>query len=231
MPDSARALAMKDFRYRDSGDNVIEAVQITDRTRWQDDDWPNWLVKQQVKGQKNCVYTDAQAPDALFIALNEGDGQLGHNAWVIHNSDGSLSVMGEIEFNEYYSKVVPVPVPDVVQPADGKTDQEFYDSLDEKTIEKLGLRDPSTRPQAPRPALVTEVPVVDEVEVSVLREAMADAVKALGAAQSKAAGKASLTLQVALETAAEGGLKWCECRPGTCDESTKWGCRIKSPLL
>jgi hypothetical protein len=240
MADSERALALKDFRYIDSNNAQIEAYQITDRTRWQDEDWPQWLVKQRTKDQKNCLYTDASKPNELFIALESGDGWLGYNAYVIHNADGTLSVMGEIEFGQYYSKVVPVPPKDPPPPpADGLTDQEFYDSIDEETREKLSLTDPSTRPAKAKLAppvaaqvMLADVDAANEAsEVAVLREQMERAVELLKPSQAKAGIKALQHLQIGLETATTGGLKWCECDPGQCDDSTQWGCRQKSPLL
>jgi len=122
---------------------------------------------------------------------------------------------------------------------DGQTDQQFYDGLDEKTREKFNLKRPADSVQAvesvvslvPGGAALLAEDVVSGTEILELRTAMLDAIESLKSAQSKAALKASMRLEVGLETAHEGGLKWCECRPGSCDESTKWGCRVKSPLL
>jgi len=239
MADSERARALKDFRYIDSNNAEIEAYQITDRTRWQDEDWPPWMVKQRTKDQKNCLYTDAANPNALYIALDSGDGQLGYMAFVIQNADGSLSVMGEIEFNQYYSKVVPVPPKaPPAPPADNMTDQEFYDSIDEETREKLNLTDPATRPAQPQLTVEASAVMVADIdaekqleEVAVLRDQMERAIELLKPSTAKASIKAMQYLKIGLDTAKDGGLKWCECDPGQCDDSSEWGCREKSPLL
>ncbi len=241
MGEVTRAEAMKDFRYADSTEAVIEAYQITEHTLFDEKGWPPWLHMQKNKGQQNVLYRDMASPMSLYINMSGTEGQLGLNAWIIVGDDGSLSVMGELEFGQYYNKVVPIPEVVPMEPSDGQTDQEFYDGLDPKTIEKLGLTDPSTRKPAPPPIVEVAKPMVDVAEhfdkivvgaeILELRAAMLDAMVHLKGSTSKAATKATLRLEVGLETAHEGGLKWCECSPGSCDEVSKWGCRKSSPLL
>lgn len=238
MAEATREQALKDFRYIDSHEAVIEAFQITEHTVFADKTWPPWLRMQQGKNDMNCVYRITEDPQSLFINMNGTEGQIGFNAWILRSTDDSLSVMGEFEFEAAYNKVVPVPDKPPMVATDGKTDQEFYDGLDEKTREKFNLKNPRDRKtgrpaQAPADSdLVLREPAVEAgTEILELRTAMLDAIGFLKPAQSKAATKASLRLEVGLETAHEGGLKWCECRPGTCDESSKWGCRKTSPLL
>ena len=239
MAEPTREEALKDFRYADSHEAVIEAYQITEHAIFADGSWPPWLRMQQGKNDMNCVYRRTDDPQSLFINMNGTDGQLGFNAWVVYN-DGELSVMGEFEFRAAYNKVVPVPDKPEMVATDGQTDQQFYDGLDQQTIEKFNIKNPADRPVVEKPkARVIEIvdsPRPEEVpdagtEILELRTAMLDAIAFLKPAQSKAATKATLRLEVGLETAHEGGLKWCECRPGSCDESSKWGCRVKSPLL
>lgn len=243
MGEVTREQALKDFRYRDGHEEVVEAYQITEHAIFADSSWPPWLQMQKTKGQMNCVYRQTDDPSSLFINMNGTDGQLGFNAWIIRGADDSLAVMGEFEFNAAYSKVVPVPDKPEMEPTDGLTDQEFYDRLTPEMREKHNVIDPSTRPQVEKAPVAEVVSIVESplpilepnatagTEILELRTAIADAIAHLKPATSKAAVKATLRLEVGLETAHEGGLKWCDCGPGSCDEVSKWGCRMKSPLL
>jgi hypothetical protein len=245
MTEVTREAALKDYRYIDGHDEEIEAYQMTEHTVFADGHWPPWLRMQRTKRETNVVFRQVDDPQSLYINMDGEEGQLGYNAWIIRGADDSLAVMGEFEFRAAYTKVVPVPDPPVMEATDGQTDQEFYDSLDPKVIEKLGLKNPRNKlkPDNSNIAEVIDQGVHEQLidvqaveplgggEILELRAAMLDAIVHLKALTSKGAIKATLRLEVGLETAHEGGLKWCECRPGSCDEVSKWGCRKSSPLL
>jgi len=241
--EPTREEALKDYRYVDSHEEVLEAFQMTEHTIFADGNWPPWLRMQQGKNDMNCVYRMAGAPQDLYINMNGVEGQLGFNAWILRGPDDALSVMGEFEFRAAFTKVVPVPDKPPMVATDGQTDQEFYDGLDEATREKFNIKNPADRKASPEAVAhlaavessAEEAPPVDRSttldEIKILRQQMATALGLLDGAQAKYAVKAAQILQIGLETADSGGLQWCNCAPGQCDKSTEWGCRESSPLL
>ncbi len=213
MTDPAR-----DFRYT-KGDLEIEAYQITPASRWQDEQWPDWIKKQRLADDINCVYTNADNPEVLWMSLPEGDVQLPYLAWVVKHASGDLGFKEALEM-ETWVKVVPIPPPTVHPPADGIPDVAAVTVL--------------------KPVLTEESLKNISGDVTELRNEMLSAIKML---QDVWDGPGE-TLQPVAEEALNYLKKcmsartlWCTCAPGQCaysDENSDMdvaSCRQNSPLV
>lgn len=208
--------AARDFRYT-LGDVEIEAYQITPASRWQDELWPDWLTKQRLTDDKNCVYTNADNPDVLWLALPGGDVELPYLAWVVKHASGKLGYIEALEMEEY-TKVVPIPPPVVHAPADGIPD------LASVTVLK--------------PVATEESLKNISGDVTELRNEMLSAIKML----QDGWNEPGETLPPAAEEALNYLKKcmaartiWCNCSPGQCagddGDVDIASCRKNSPLV
>lgn len=112
--------ATKDFRYR-LGDIEIEGYQLTPKTLWLTQHWPEWLKMQRLPDETNRLYRTADNPQSLTLSLPTGDVEVPPLGWIVKHSDGHMGIMDPLDM-ELYEKVVPIPPPVVHPPADGIAD-------------------------------------------------------------------------------------------------------------
>lgn len=218
-----------DFRWRNNADRVVEAFKVTRGARWASEDWPDWLKVQQSAKDINCVYTDASAPNALFISLERGMFQIEKDAYVVFDG-GVLSVNGEVEFEAEFTKVVPIP----------------ERVLDEESLPEFEILNKMVDGQiVPRSPAEVELKRT-ELAASKAAAAPPDLTLVPGAViQSQLSNlkpKAEIALELLLDGEAEAGMsvlkkaladetQWCSCAPGQCVDGPRWGCRQNSPLV
>jgi len=204
----------KDFRYEAPDGIVIEAYQITPKTRWRDQEWPPWLKKQRLDTDTNCVFTMADKPDDLWLALAGGDIEIPYLAWVAKRGDGSYYTIEAIEMEEY-TKVVPLPPPVFHPPADAtpgvvvelptKAAQEHLTNIAADTTEMRG-------------EMMGAIKLLQEVDPEDMPAPAASALEFL---------KRSMAART----------RWCDCSPGQCEggpDGTQpdiGSCRQHSPLV
>lgn len=90
---------------------VIEAIQMTQKRRWDDSDWPLWLKKawKLGYGKEGGVFPANQhfhnAEDELAIWTLEGIHRVSHNDWIIRGIKGELYRCKPHIFSETYEKI------------------------------------------------------------------------------------------------------------------------------
>lgn len=225
-----RDAALMDFRWRNTDGSEIEAFKVTRRARWDTESWPPWLQTQKAVGETNRVYTDASAPQSLFIALDSGEYEIEHDAYIIYES-GVLTVQNGEVFERQFDKVVPVP-PEVIHPEalpDFETTHKVEDGkLVPLTPEEVEAKQLAKPPKSEPPALPL-APGADS-DVTEMRNEMMSAIKLLkgGEEELPPSGEAALDyliLSVSKRT------RWCDCPPGQCAQEDEAGCRLHSPLV
>lgn len=222
--------AQRDFRYVNvdkSGSRFeVEAYQITGRSRFDDDEWPVWMVKQKGPSQVNAVYCDAADPNMLVLKQANGIEQpLGTTDWLVFYANGEISAVPDTNF-QHFDKVVPVP--DRPIPPEMLPDFEKKFELDENN--KLIPRKTPLAKDKPVPGIdnLSDPEGLVQAIVSTDAEELTEAVtKAMAMLQADKPGEA-------LDFLKEGMMlrvNWCNCRPGQCEESEVMGCRVESPLV
>lgn len=205
----------RDFRYT-LGDVEIEAYQITPASRWRDEQWPDWIKKQRLTDDTNCVYTNADNPDVLWLALPDGDVELPYLAWVVKHANDKIGWIEALDM-EAYTKVVPIPPPVVTPPADG-------------------IPDAATQ-LAALPQRTTENLAGDTME---MRNEMLSAIKILQEADEELEMGLPASVDEALDYLKKCLAKrtrWCGCSPGQCSrehedkDADLASCRKNSPLV
>lgn len=209
----------RDFRYT-LGDVEIEAYQITPRSRWQDQLWPDWLKKKRLNDDKNCVFTLSDNPDVLWLALPDGDVELPYLAWVVKHANGNLGYM-EAMLMEAYTKVVPVPTPVVHAPADGIPDLASVTAL-KPVVNEESLKNISGDTTELRNEMLSAIKMLQEADADPdahIPEKVDEALTYLKACM------AARTI-------------WCKCPPSLCARKAEEGadidiasCRQNSPLV
>lgn len=72
---------------------VIEAFQMTNVRRWDNNEWPEWLNEAWQKdiGEANSLWCDVDPPhDSLHISTLEGVLNIDWNDWIIKGVQGEL---------------------------------------------------------------------------------------------------------------------------------------------
>ena len=215
--------AARDFRYT-LGDVEIEAYQITPASRWRDEQWPDWIKKQRLTDDTNCVYTNADNPDVLWLALPGGDVELPYLAWIVKHANNNIGFIEALDM-EKYTKVVPIPPPVVTPPADGIPDAATQlAAAPQRTTENLAGDTMEMRNE-----MLSAIKMLQDGNDSDDRtvEGMASAIE-----ESHQEALDYLKKCLAARTL------WCNCPPGQCASEAEDGadmdiasCRQKSPLV
>ncbi len=198
-----REAALMDFRYvYDATGREVEAFQITPKSRYDNEHWPDWLQMQHGPGDVNAVFSLSDNPDVLWISLPTGEQMIEPLGWIV--KDGEMRIWEALAFDETHSKVVPVPdLPAPLPAADGVPDE-----VSVLTLVKPEVADTSKEVEEYRSAIFEAIKMLEvNTEGS-----------ALAALNHLKGGMASRT-------------EWCDCMPGQCKDGDIWGCRQKSPLL
>jgi len=198
-------VAKADFRYVSVDDDgskfEIEAYQISQRSRYQNQEWPPWLKMQKRPDDMNAVFCDSSSPDNLTLALPGGERLLSTNNWVVQFKNGDLSVITDGDFQNF-SKVLPVPEAPFIPPAD-------HPDMEDPRIKEVPIL-----------AAVPDIaPDVEELE------------NAVCAALQKLASEDAEAAQLILAQAMSERVTWCDCAPGSCAEGPVLSCRRNSPLV
>lgn len=221
-----------DFRYT-KGDLEIEAYQITPATRWQDEQWPDWIKKQRLADDINCVYTNADRPEVLWLALPDGEVQLPYLAWCVKYADGHLGFIDALEM-ENFAKVVPNVETPIAPAADGLADEARLAEAFPHLMTKGKTVDDYRRPAAPLAAVAAAAPqAVADVSGDVVKlcSEMMLGIKML---QSNCTVEDALTY---LKKCMAARTVWCHCAPDQCSrehedkDADLASCRKNSPLV
>jgi hypothetical protein len=226
--------AKADFRYAntDSEDNVfeVEAYQISARSRFENNEWPPWLQMQKRPQEVNRVYCESHSPNDLTLMMSDGSEQpLGPTDWLVLYKNGDITVLPERDFT-HFNKVVPVPDAPVI----GEELAGFEEKWEVDENNKLIPRVTPLKVEGE----VVEVVSIDE-STKVTPEMISSIVSRDYEEMEEAIGEAIDHLQEDQPKPALAALKgimqkrtvWCNCVPGSCDDSETFGCREKSPLL
>ena len=210
----------KDFRYRFPDESVVEGFQVTEKTRYRETEWPDWM-------------------DSRFL-INYGGGQqrllidnvetiIPKKGWIIRHGDGRIEAVADV-IMENAVKVVQEKV--VVHPrADaGITDEQLAAAagieLPEDHVEPDTSVDyvPGAIEDVERPPEnVVALPTLTPDDQDLLFDARS-VFERLCEGDFDGA-KHELHMALAKRT------DWCNCPPGICNkEKEDWGCRKFSPL-
>ncbi len=87
---------------------VIEAFQMTEKRRWDNSEWPNWLHEawQKEIGIDNALWCDVDKPHTfLHISTMEGVLNIDWDDWIIQGMKGELYPCKPDIFEMTYEKV------------------------------------------------------------------------------------------------------------------------------
>jgi len=211
--------AKSDFRYADE-DFVVEAYQISKRSRFHEKEWPKWLQMQKSPTQVNRVYSEASHPNDLILMMAGGVEQpLGDTDWLVMYPNGELTVVPERDFRGF-NKVVPIPENPVIPESLPEFEQQFEVVDGKLTKRSVPLR------IVDAPAVLTEstYSAPDCIEVEELKEAICKAIE-MG---RKNGGSSAVDYLISIVAPK---IRWCNCAPGLCDGGPIISCRKKSPIV
>lgn len=220
--------AEKDYRWQSDDGIELEAYKITRGSRWQEKKWPSWLRMQATAKDDNCVYTDASAPNALFIQIDGAQYQIADGAYITYDG-GRLRVQDGENFEATFTKVVPIP-PRNLDPASLPDFEDMHRVEDGKLV-KLTPEEIAEKAAAK----VTVKALSATASVTKLQpNAMTESDSRIAENAKKAFELLCEGLFSEAETVLRDGLsaevKWCNCAPHLCDGGPRWSCRRNSPL-
>ena len=78
---------------------IVDAFQITEHTRWNQEDWPVWMLQGIRQIGVNGVFSDG---DDLVVSTLHGNERVKRNDWIIRSEDGSLYGIHSDQFDENF---------------------------------------------------------------------------------------------------------------------------------
>ena len=119
---------------------VIEAFQMTKLRRWDNSEWPDWLLAawQKTNDEVGSLFPDPNEPYApghesaaeLAIYTLEGTYKVGWDDYIIKGEQGELYPCQALKFNQTYDKVIGEAVGAVVQ---GENDDLWGEAIADET--------------------------------------------------------------------------------------------------
>lgn len=233
-------MANKDFRYEMPDGRIVEAFQMTEATRFQEKNWPDWMNSRMLMTKES---TDG-ASKTNWLTIDDVETEIPSYGWLV-NDAGRIHAV-EYDVMEQARKVVPeeVVIPDkaAYMPDDAlrlaaklsgrpfedvkRDDRAQVDSANRKRQEMIDDLARAREAELMPPEEVVEVPVpvaTATTDRGLLNEARG-VYMALGIGDVDGASKK-------LKEALLERCNWCDCPPGRCDgEADMWDCRRNSPL-
>lgn len=234
----------KDFRYTMPDGSVVEGFQVHEGTRYQEDEWPDWM------NSRYLMTKESEGKTTHWLNISDVETEIPEFGWIIKPQGGNITAVG-YDVMENATKVVRnVPkVPDVAEPqseqalrlaakitkrsfeevvADdlsqvnqaNRNRQKIIDSMHPDDAAAQGFRQTGS----PEVALV-EVPVMSQLETD--RGLLFEVRKAYQLLLEQNDVEAMEKLHDAIVERCN----WCDCAPGKCSGTADmWDCRRNSPL-
>jgi len=233
-------VAKADFRYAsDNGDGTafeVEAYQISPRSRFENAEWPSWLTMQKSPSEVNKLYCEANSPNDLTLMMVGGVEQpLGASDWIVLYKNGDMTVVPASDFAQF-SKTVPVPDKPVIGEELAGFEEKYELDENNKLIPRVTPLEPTISEAAIAAAITTGAPlgeITPEMVSNIvsrdyeeLEAAIGDCIEML-----QDPGDNQAVVLERLKVVMVERTVWCNCVPGSCDNSETFGCRQKSPLV
>jgi hypothetical protein len=240
-------MSERDFRYEMPDGKIVEAFQMTEATRFQEKNWPDWMNSRMLMTKES---TDG-ASKTNWLTIDDVETEIPSYGWLV-NDAGRIHAV-EYEVMEQARKIVPeeVVIPDKASymPDDAlrlaaklsgrpfedvkRDDRAQVDTANRKRQEMIDDLARAREAEIMGPDL-EQVSEVVEVEVPV---AVATATSDRGLL-FEVRGAYQLLLEqndeeamTKLHDALLERCNWCSCPPGKCDGAADmWDCRRNSPL-
>lgn len=88
---------------------IIEAFQMTKERRWDNIEWPNWLLYawNRAEGTLGSVWIDPKDPDRIKLVCGtlEGPYRIDWDDWIICGLEGEIYPCKPLIFEKTYEKV------------------------------------------------------------------------------------------------------------------------------
>jgi hypothetical protein len=224
----------RDFRYRDEAGVELEAYRISPSARWLSQEWPDWLQTQGSAKEINKVYTDPASPNTLFINLESGRFGIEENAYVIYEN-GTLRVENGEQFDERFTKVVPIPPRNLDAPSLENFERthriDENNKLVKLTEEEIAALPPEEDVIGSHSEMAQALRIVEPVTQPIVQGSYAELRAKAEIAYEFMLEADPQQAKSILKRALSDETVWCSCAPGNCVGGPRWSCRQNSPLV
>ena len=224
----------RDFRYRDEAGVELEAYRISPSARWLSQEWPDWLQTQGSAKEINKVYTDPASPNTLFINLESGRFGIEENAYVIYEN-GTLRVENGEQFDERFTKVVPIPPRNLDAPSLENFERthriDENNKLVKLTEEEIDALPPEEDVIGSHLEMTQSLRIVEPVTQPIVQGSYAELRAKAEIAYEFMLEADPQQAKSILKRALSDETVWCSCAPGNCVGGPRWSCRQNSPLV
>ena len=224
----------RDFRYRDEAGVELEAYRISPSARWLSQEWPDWLQTQGSAKEINKVYTDPASPNTLFINLESGRFGIEENAYVIYEN-GTLRVENGEQFDERFTKVVPIPPRNLDAPSLENFERthriDENNKLVKLTEEEIDALPPEEDVIGSHLEMTQPLRIVEPVTQPIVQGSYAELRAKAEIAYEFMLEADPQQAKSILKRALSDETVWCSCAPGNCVGGPRWSCRQNSPLV
>lgn len=224
----------RDFRYRDEAGVELEAYRISPSARWLSQEWPDWLQTQGSAKEINKVYTDPASPNTLFINLESGRFGIEENAYVIYEN-GTLRVENGEQFDERFTKVVPIPPRNLDAPSLENFERthriDENNKLVKLTEEEIDALPPEEDVIGSHSEMAQALRIVEPVTQPIVQGSYAELRAKAEIAYEFMLEADPQQAKSILKRALSDETVWCSCAPGNCVGGPRWSCRQNSPLV
>ncbi len=239
-------MADKDFRYEMPDGRIVEAFQMTEATRFQEKNWPDWMNSRMLMTKES---TDG-ASKTNWLTIDDVETEIPSYGWLV-NDAGRIHAV-EYEVMEQATKVVPeeVVIPDkaAYMPDDAlrlaaklsgrpfedvkRDDRAQVDASNRKRQEMIDdlarAREAELMPAEEVVGVEVEVPVEVPVATATSDRGLLNTLRNVHTLLREAETDRAMEV-VAEELYARAD--WCDCPPGKCNGLKDiWDCRRNSPL-
>jgi len=227
----------KDFRYNMPDGSVLEAFQVTEKTRYQEDEWPEWMSARYLMTVDNTETGKREQ----WLKINDDESKIPSLGWIVKGGDGVIRAVDCMVMEEADKVVKEVKV---VHP---RADAGITDEALAK-IHKIELPDDHVPEDPFRQEAARGDENVKHVSFEPPELGLPDNVTTLS---QSAADRGLLMdcrgiydlMRLGKQGEIERGIKrlkdalieranWCSCPPGKCEGTVvdTWDCRENSPL-
>jgi len=224
----------RDFRYRDEAGVELEAYRISPSARWLSQEWPDGLQTQGSAKEINKVYTDPASPNTLFLNLASGRFGIAENAYVIYEN-GTLRVENGEQFDERFTKVVPIPPRNLDAPSLENFERthriDENNKLVKLTEEEIAALPPEEDVIGSHSEMAQALRIVEPVTQPIVQGSYAELRAKAEIAYEFMLEADPQQAKSILKRALSDETVWCSCAPGNCVGGPRWSCRQNSPLV
>ena len=201
----------KDFRYTMPDGSEIEAFQVTEKTRYLEADWPEWM------DSRYFMTIDSEE----WLNVNDVETRIPEYGWVV-NRGGQITAV-DFTVMEKADKVVKEEKP--YHPPAEVDEEKFLAAaakITGKSVEELRMEEVTMPPPEPISNVTEITGQFRNKDYDELLDEVWEALKISNATDE--------ALHRKLRTILAKRTEWCNCPPGMCEGGEIRGCRANSPL-